>query len=313
MIAVLFIYLISRNLDLDLLHSTLKSISPTYIACGLVLFFLGYGCRIARWKLMLTTENPIITWQSCLGPMFISVAANNILPFRAGDLIRSFAFNSKLNISASTSIATLFAERILDLTVVLIALEIALMGYKPAEFSQIYIFSKNLIPLLILCLMGLLFYPGLAKAFISPFFMALNKLNITSIAKLEIQVLKGLQTLSNISSHLLMLKLFCWSLLAWMFEGLVFFFCALSIPSITNPIGSFLALPLSTLATAIPSTPGYVGTFDFFSIRAMMGTGNSLEASTAFTIALHLLLYIPPTLVGGIFALIYFYPKKLRN
>jgi len=55
-----------------------------------------------------------------------SFAANNVLPFRAGDVLRSFAFNRKLGTTSGVVIATLFVERLLDLLILLILLGAAL-------------------------------------------------------------------------------------------------------------------------------------------------------------------------------------------
>ena len=59
------------------------------------------------------------------GPMFASVAANNVLPFRAGDLLRTFGFNKRLSISSATSLTTLIVERLLDLLMVIFFLGLA--------------------------------------------------------------------------------------------------------------------------------------------------------------------------------------------
>ena len=60
-----------------------------------------------------------------------------------------------------------------------------------------------------------------------------------------------------------MARLLLWSVLAWVTEGLVFWFAALALPSVDNHLAAWLAFPAGTLATAIPSAPGYMGTFDY--------------------------------------------------
>ncbi|HSC81948.1 MAG TPA: lysylphosphatidylglycerol synthase domain-containing protein, partial [Chitinolyticbacter sp.] len=62
-------------------------------------------------------------------------------------------------------------------------------------------------------------------------------------------------------------------------------------------------LPVGTLATLIPSTPGYVGTFDYFTVRAMTALGNGQVVATAYALLVHALLWLPPTLAGGAYLL----------
>ena len=100
-----------------------------------------------------------------------------------------------------------------------------------------------------------------------------------------------------------MLKLLGWSALAWMFEGCVFWFAALALPSVTEPQGAWLALPVATFATLIPSTPGYVGTFDYFTAWAMIQFGNAPAPAAAAAFLVHTLLWLPPTILGGAYLL----------
>ena len=55
---------------------------------------VGFFCKIQRWKLMIKTYNPDVSWYKCAGPFFSSLALNNLLPFRAGDLARIILFNN---------------------------------------------------------------------------------------------------------------------------------------------------------------------------------------------------------------------------
>jgi uncharacterized membrane protein YbhN (UPF0104 family) len=103
----------------------------------------------------------------------------------------------------------------------------------------------------------------------------------------------------------MMIRLVIWSLAAWLAEGGVFWFSGLALSSITTPTAGWLALPVGTLATLIPSTPGYVGTFDFFTVKAMSALGNSTPASTAYALLVHVLLWLPPTLIGGVYLLLH--------
>jgi uncharacterized membrane protein YbhN (UPF0104 family) len=109
----------------------------------------------------------------------------------------------------------------------------------------------------------------------------------------------------------MMVRLVAWSLIVWLAEGCVFWFVGLALSSISTPEAGWLALPVGTLATLIPSTPGYVGTFDYFTVRAMTAMGNNAVASTAYALLVHVLLWSPPTLVGGLYLLLH--PTRKQN
>lgn len=309
-LAILFIWLIARQINLEEIKKAFSGTSTTWVITGLAAFSVGYACRIERWRLMLKPDNSSLNWSYCAGPLLGSFAANNVLPFRAGDVLRAFAFNGRLGVSSGVVVATLFVERLLDLLMVLVLLGVALaiFGLDVSGFAGVgsatFIFIA--IGILLLLLFPQLFAPvaiasGKLVALVAP---QLGK-------KLIDEINKSLVTLGHLSKGGTMIRLVAWSLAAWLAEGCVFWFAALALSSIENPAAGWLALPVGTLATLIPSTPGYVGTFDYFTVRAMSALGNNPAASTAYALLVHALLWIPPTLIGGLYLLLH--PTKKPN
>lgn len=114
-----------------------------------------------------------------------------------------------------------------------------------------------------------------------------------------------IDTLIVMSHGRRMLGLVGASALVWICEGAVFWAVAMAIPAMEAPAAAWLAMPVGTLATLLPSTPGYIGTFDYFAIAAAEAGGNSSSAATAFAVLVHAYLYIPVTIAGGISLLIW--------
>lgn len=303
LLAALFIWLIAGQINVDELKNAFIGTTPSWLIAGLSAFCFGYICRIQRWRLMLQIDNSNLRWHHCAGPMLASFATNNVLPFRAGDVLRMFAFNRRLGVSSGVVAATLFVERLLDLLMVLVLLGAALFifGLDVTRFSGVG--SIALIAIASGILLLLLF-----PKFFAPLAIASGKL-VKRIApslgqKLLDEINKGLVTLVHLSKGDMMIRLVIWSLAVWLAEGGVFWFTGLALSSITTPTAGWLALPVGTLATLIPSTPGYVGTFDYFTVRAMSALGNTIAASTAYALLVHILLWFPPTLIGGLYLLI---------
>ena len=51
----------------------------------------------------------------------------------------------------------------------------------------------------------------------------------------------------------------------------------------------------------IPSSPGYVGTFDYFAVQGLTAFGASHVIALTFALLVHLLLWLPVTVVGALF------------
>lgn len=309
-LAGFFVWLILRQINLEELRQTFAAATSLWIIAGLTAFLVGYACRIERWRQMLIGDNPQLKWSDCAGPLLASFAVNNVLPFRAGDVMRTFAFNNRLGASSGTVVATLFVERLLDLLMVLLLLGVALTSFG-MEVSRFVEFGSVVLIVGALAIMLVLLFPRL----FAPIMVAAGKFAIKLAPsfgqKLLNEINKSLATLQHLAQGGAILKLLAWSLLAWLAEGCVFWFAAFALPSINNPIAAWLALPVGTLATLIPSTPGYIGTFDYFTVRAMTELGNDQVAATAYAFLVHALLLLPPTLIGGLYLLLH--PTTLKN
>jgi len=310
LLAILFIWLLARQINFDELKRAFVDTTTSWVIAGLVAFSVGYACRIERWHLMLNRDNPSLKWSHCAGPLLGSFAVNNVLPFRAGDVLRAFVFNGRLGVSSGIVVATLFVERLLDLLMVLVLLGVALaiFGLDVSGFAGVG--SAALIAIAIGILLLLLF-PQLFTpvAIVSGKFVARVAPKLGGNLLDEIN--KSLVTLVHLAKGGTMIRLVAWSLAAWLAEGCVFWFAALALSSIATSADGWLALPVGTLATLIPSTPGYVGTFDYFTVRAMSALGNNTVASTAYALLVHALLWLPPTLIGGLYLLLH--PTKKHN
>ncbi len=309
-LAIVFIWLILRQINLEELKRAFVGTASSWVMAGLAAFCVGYACRIERWRLMLNRDNPALKWHHCAGPLLGSFAANNVFPFRAGDVLRAFAFNGRLGVSSGVVMATLFVERLLDLLMVLVLLGVVLATFSLDVSNFAGIGSAALIGIAI----GILFILLFPQVF-APVAIALGKF-IARLApkggqKLLNEINKSLLTLVHLAKGNTMIRLVLWSIAAWLAEGCVFWFAALALSAITTPEAGWLALPVGTLATLIPSTPGYVGTFDFFTVRAMSALGNNVVASTAYALLVHALLWLPPTLLGGLYLMLH--PTKKQN
>ena len=303
LIALAFVWLIGRNVNLQQLIMSFATANPADLCVALLAFAVGYSMRIARWRAMLAPAAPGISWWRCAGPFMASFAANNVLPFRAGDVLRAFGFNQRLKVSAGTVLATLFVERLLDLLLLLVMLGGALAVFNLQAASFAGVGAGFLLAVALVILVILLFpqpFAPLARGGVA----LVAKLAPRVGERLRAEVDKGLLTLTQLARGGTMLRLLALSAAAWLAEGCVFWFAARALVDVSNPAAAWLALPVGTLATLIPSTPGYAGTFDYFTIHAMTTLGTAVTPATAFAMLVHLLLWLPPTLVGGLYLII---------
>lgn len=302
-ITAFFIYLIARQVRVDDIVAAAHSARPLGVLLALLAFLLGFACRIARWQAMLRIDNPTLGWSQCCGPFVASFAANNVLPLRAGDLLRIMGFNQRLGVGAANVTATMFVERLLDLMMLLCLLGLALLAFDLRLQQVARVGSGTLLALAALILL-FLSAPKIPLALAEALLRRLAKIAPALHQKLRPPVEQGLNTLLHLSHGATMGRLIAWSAAAWLCEGLMFWLAAEALPSISKAQAAWLAFPIATLSTLVPSTPGYVGTFDYFAALAMQLLGNDAASATVYAILTHLLLWLPPTLVGAVYLMI---------
>jgi uncharacterized protein (TIRG00374 family) len=302
LVAAMFLWLLLRHVTMEDIVNAMRGADALRIAAAVAVFAVGYACRIERWRLMLRHENGGLSWSDCAGPLVASIAANNVLPLRAGDLLRVLSFNRTLGVSTATSVATLVVERLLDLLMIIAFFGIALAVFGARHLDLLGLGGYALAGIAAgIC--GALLFPRVLAPWVRAFGRRVASAWPRVGGRLSEALGRAMDSLEVIASGRTMPLLMLWSLLAWCAEGSVFWLAATAMPSLAVPQGSWLAFPIGTLATVIPSTPGYVGTFDYFVVQPMSVLGNAHDAATAYALLVHLLIWLPPTAVGGLYFL----------
>lgn len=308
LIAGFCIWFILSRVNFQDFKISLSSANITWLLSAAIFFFVGYAFRIQRWRLILKLDRPSISWQDCAGPLLASFAMNNVVPFRAGDVLRAFAFNKKLKTTSGVVIASLFIERFFDFFVLVLLLFLISIFFH-FNFSILYgLLFKLSLGLILLIFLIILFIPNVLKKILFQVERYLGLMLPQFAQKISKEINQIFLTIEKCRGYRIT-ELFLWSILAWISEGIVFYLTAISFPTLIYPQASLATFPLSTLSTLIPGTPGYIGTFDYFVIQSMAHFGNNIVSSTAYAFILHIILWLPLTMIGGI----YFYIYSVRH
>jgi glycosyltransferase 2 family protein len=99
-------------------------------------------------------------------------------------------------------------------------------------------------------------------------------------------------------------RLVALTLMAWLLEGAVFATVAWSLKLPVPPQAPWLAMSAATLATLLPSSPGYVGTFDYFGMTGLTVFGAGRAEAAAFALLAHFILWLPVTVAGYVVLLL---------
>ena len=306
-LAALLLWLLVRGLDPQAFRQALSSLSFPLALAALGFLAAGYTTRIVRWWWMLKALEPELSLAVCVWPFLTSIALNNVLPFRVGDGLRIVGFRGQLRCPAVPLAGTLVVERLLDAVALCGFFFLGLLYLPSGVFPQPFVVAATVLAgasvgalLALMVALPLIYRWGLSVQ---------KRLQGTGqrwrwLAAAWGQGLRLAETLSLIGSAPRMLVLLALSGLCWGLEGGVFATVAAALPLELSPVAPWFSLATGTLATLLPSTPGYAGTFDYFAAQGLAVYGTPAEAAAAFALTVHGLLWAPLTGSGLVYLLV---------
>lgn len=296
-ISAICLYVVLRGMELDQVWLALKTARYWWIIPGVAVYFFGVWARTWRWHYLL---RPLLSVPLArLFPVVcIGYMGNNVYPARAGEVIRAYVLKKKEGVSISASLATIVVERIFDGVVMLLFVffSLPLVPMQP-WLRQVVIFSS------------LLFFGALAVFFviaISPrrsqavYNWLIERLLPARFQERALGLLdRFVEGLHSLRSGRDVLMIFVTSLVIWLAETVKYWFVMHSFDFSVPFYVLMLMNGVVNLATTIPSSPGYVGTFDAPGIAVLATYGVNYEVATAYTLVLHAALWFPITALGA--------------
>ncbi len=281
-LAAALLFLAVRNVNFEESLRTLKNLRWQSFA---VLFFLGTLAiltRAVRWGILLSAQKripiPTMFWATAVGYL-----GNIYLPARAGEVLRSVLLGRKTSISISYIFATALTERIMDsiLLVIISAVSLSTMQGLPAWLPA----AVRVMAILgLIAFLVLLFAPRLAPLFHKLLsWLPLPQRIRPTLTTLLDNFLAGAAAFVHPGRALgfLFSTLFIWGVDAF---NTVQTAHALQL-SLTYP-QAMLFLAALGLASAAPSTPGYVGIYQFVATTLLPVFGMNESQALTFVIIL---------------------------
>ncbi len=242
--------------------------------------------------------------------------ANNLIPIRIGEVVRSYYLSLRENISTAGAFGTVAVERASDVLALLFFLFLAWTVIPlSGAFSEV---AEN-VPGggIVLTVAGLL--PFLFVAAVIVVVSVVSKAKMLRVATLALTPIpsNGRNTVIGLLDHLLqgltvaaspkiLFGLFALSVPIWLFEAAMYGTIALGfdIDSMFQGNLEFIAAILvftaaANLAGILPSSAGSWGPFDFFGALALVALGLSHGLASAYALTVHVALWVPPTLLGA--------------
>jgi uncharacterized protein (TIRG00374 family) len=300
LVSAICLYLAFRGVDWGEAVDALKHAHYIYIIPNAALVMFGLWLRAIRWRYMTDAIKEGISIHSLFASTMIGFMVNNILPLRLGELARPFSLSRKEEISRSAAFATIVIERVFD-ALSLFLVSGLLVAFAPFLVDDNETLSSALYALLALHVVALIFLVMLKVR--TDWAIALTR-KMTGFLPDRFQV-RVLEVVEKFVSGLGVFKdwrslvlIVVWSVVIWAVVGFSNYFIFLAFDLSVPWYAPFVVLVFVSLGVMLPSSPGYLGPFQFFTVQALLIFGIAKSVGLSFSIVLHLSNYVPITLVG---------------
>jgi glycosyltransferase 2 family protein len=296
-ISAFFLWWTFRGFDTKDLQEV-RFVAPAWIL-GVVFFSVaGYTVRCVRWWWMLRSVKARLS--DCARIFMTSLAANNILPLRIGDVMRIFTYAPDLNATPSTVLSTVILEKLLDVFS-LAALFVITMHGGHAVSANLRGGARIGLAISAIGLLVLVFG---AHTLQGPLRAAAAKSHNKIVKKIEHWLLLAMECIEHIGVGGTLL-LFVFSFIAWGLEGMIYVSATKLVALKTDVFGPWQAVSQANLSFLIPSSPGGIGPFEWACKDALVRHGASPAAAGLFGLLIHAWLFVSITAVGGVWFLMH--------
>lgn len=293
-VSLFFLYLTLRKVAWGDVAGALAGVSLPILSLALItkgMTFLAMGLRSRG----TVAPGGTVPLKELVLSHLLGYTGNNILPFRLGELLRVEYLARRHALSRSFLVGTVAIERLLDTATLLaiFGLVVPAVFGRRALSGNFLLLAGATVALLVVVVVAARWrrLPDVVGKVLRPLSAGLAEL----VGKQTQKVSLGLSSLSDgrWAPRIVAGTVLYW-LLALGSMAIIMTAFGLDLP-LWAPL---LVVAVTALGTALPTSPGAVGTYHYFSALALSLLGVDRATTISFAIVAHGMAFVPYTLVG---------------
>jgi hypothetical protein len=279
--------------------------NPWWLLASVAAVTTTFPLRTIRWRILLARSAGAVPFRPLWHATAIGFMANNILPARAGELVRSYGATRLVGVPFTTALASVAVERVFDGVVIGLLLAMALAA--PDFPAGATIGTTNLSVLAGLMILG---FAGVLvvcvavvrnRARVLPLFervlhAALPERLASAAVRIMHHATDGLAVLHSVRD---VLRVLTWSFVVWGANVVAFIagFHAFDLGYL--PVDAALLLQgVVAFGVAVPQAPGFFGGFELLTRLSLEFYGVPGDRALSYGFGIHIGWFIPITVWG---------------
>ena len=257
--------------------------SIAWLAAAVVLYAFATLVRGERWHHILRLTHVDAQRSDCYALTTVGYMGNNVLPARAGEILRVVLLAGRCGASKRTLLGSIVAERLLDVIALASIFVVVVYG----------VLSSTVLPTDRPLLFGGLILLGLLLVCVALY--VLRRHHVFERARTWLRPLADAPRALVCRQGLVLLA---GTFVLWAFEAAVYLSVARAVDLNISGMGALYLVALTNFFAALPAAPGSIGTFDAAVIFGSKAIGASGSAALSYLLTLRFVLYVPITAVG---------------
>jgi glycosyltransferase 2 family protein len=293
--SLVFLGLAVRGIDLHDVGNALRKVNLLLMGAAVLSFIGSAAAKAVRWQLLLAVQKKP-SFVRAFSVLCVGLMVNAFLPTRLGELARAYLMGEAETEGKVYVLGTVAVEKVADLLSLLV-----LIGF---------LLSRMALPE---WLAGPARGTALILAVVVPAFVLLvwQKTAVLRLVKkasrlaptrwrdwLERQTGNALVSLEILSHPRLLVGLLGMSFLVWMISAFTNFLVFLAFRMVIPIWASLLLLAVLQVGTAVPSSPGSIGVFQYLVILTLSIFAVDKNVALGYSLVLYLVIYVPIALLG---------------
>ncbi|MGC8788217.1 MAG: lysylphosphatidylglycerol synthase transmembrane domain-containing protein, partial [Anaerolineae bacterium] len=221
---------------------------------------------------------------------------NHVSPLRLGDVLRAYLFAQLESLSPVQTLATVVVERVAD-TLTILLLLVGLIPF--LSLPNTFLRPAFGIGLLAAGVMIFFFFLAMQRErSMALYDRFVTRFGFFNRAWLRRGIVSAMDGLSALGSPRGAAEVLAWSLIIWMSTAAEFY-AVMWIMGLHLPFAAALAvLCFTSLGMVVPSSPGYIGVFEYITVIALSLFGVPREVALSYALVLHALSYLVVAVLG---------------
>lgn len=287
-VSALFLWLAVRKAHPREVRASLVAAEIRYLVLAVAAIAGVYLGQAVRWR-AIARISTVSTAR--FGEMVVcGVAVNNVLPGRIGDLLRARWLQVAARIPGGRSLATVFVDRVFDVLALALFLAVSL----PFVASANWLRGIAIGALVLLVALGLV----LAAARVYTRRRARDRRCDRGLVRRLMR--DTAEALSDPVGGRRGAGLLAISLGSWALWAVAAWLVGRSIGIEFSAIDLIFITAVINLGVAIPSSPGFIGTYQWLAVSVLALLDIGANRALAFAILMHAVWYVPTLVAGGV-------------